>query len=390
MLRKRRTRKEEVAMRTGRRFHLIVALLIAVAMLLGISQLDAHAVHGNYCGGNPSGQPGRSLNLAAWCQALYGQQASAAFVGQDAYGWACKIPGQPNKGIDMKKVCRKQYGDSALATLVGFGANDWRCLLPADVDRKVVPVLLLPVGYAKASEISSVADALRRLTILTSGVVHFYYSKAYISPKWLNGTAAFILPTGTSVTGWTSLMYAADWFQSDFHKRVLQELANGGWNTLRSKSTMRIAAFVHGGTPSSSQPPVVKPPLKPLSKLLEPLSKFAPSTAWALGRSGMSAPPPLPDVFSVPLFGSNSVENVSCDSTTGTTSPAYESVFYFAGNRLGTTLGLPRTDQYPFLAEALWVPGNLPQSIMMGGGYGTKSLLFPWEMGHLYNTWSQW
>ena len=88
-------------------------------------------------------------------------------------------------------------------------------------------------------------------------------------------------------------------------------------------------------------------------------------------------------VFSLPL----SAADASCAAAgpNVANTPAYETAFFQVGNRLGTSLGLPRTDQYAF-GGLLLRPDNIQQSIMFSGN-GTKSVLFPFEAAALYTTW---
>lgn len=241
-------------------------------------------------------------------------------------------------------------------------------------------MLLLPAQKVKASEAAFVFQALRRIENLVNGARHFYrtFSYVYISPS-----NAFVLPTATSASEWQALAPTAEgagWGQGAYHMRVLQELDKNGWDKFKPTSLARIGAFVALGTPTPGLPG--QPPVTPSIRLRSFLS---PSSAWALGRSGPLAGDPysLPVVFSLPLSASDAACTAGGPNVSN--SPAYETAFFQAGNRLGASLGLPRTDQYPF-GGLLLQPANYQQSIMFTG-YGTKSVLFPFEAATLYNIW---
>lgn len=354
---------------------------IVIAAIVCISLAPppySEASHGNFCGGGGSWHPGQPIDFTEWCRNKYGSSATAVVVRQDAYGWVCRVPGKPDAGIDAQAACHRKYGDQSLATLVGIGPGDWRCLRPSQIPRQVVPVLLLPASKVKAAESAFVFQALRRIENLVNGVTHFYlkYTNVYMA-----ATNAFVLPTATSASEWRTMAPTAEgsgWPQGAYHLRVLQELDKGGWDKFKPANLVRVGAFVALGTPGSPGPAPPTQPVKPLSFLF-------PSSAWAVGRSGTVAPDPykLPVVFSLPLSASDAACTAGGPNVSNT--PAYETGFYQVGNRFGASLGLPRTDQYPFGALLLR-PDNIQQSIMLTGN-GTKSLLFPFEAATLYNVW---
>lgn len=363
---------------TPRSSYVPLVLVAIVSALLATTPLESEASHGNYCGGGGFWNPGQPIDLPEWCKHKYGSNATAVVVRQDAYGWVCRVPTKEDVGINVHNACHRKYGDHSLATLVGIGPGDWRCLRPAQVPRQVIPVLLLPAQKVKASEAAFVFQALRRIENLVNGVTHFYlkYTHVYIA-----ATNAFVLPTATSPSEWRALAPTAEgagWSQGAYHMRVLQELDKNGWDKFKPTSLARIGAFLALGTPG--QPDLV-PPTGPI----KPLSFLSPSSAWALGRSGPLAADPysLPVVFSLPLSASDAACTAGGPNVNNP--PAYESAFFQVGNRFGVSLGLPRTDQYPF-GTLLRPPDNIQQSIMFTG-YGTKSVLFPFEAATLYNIW---
>ena len=363
----------------------VSVLTVLVGMLLGTGLGNAWASHGNYCGGEGITHTGLPIDLSEWCKYKYGSNATAGVVRQDAYGWVCRVPTKQDVGINVHDACHRTYGDQSLATLVGIGPGDWRCLRPTQVPRTLIPVLLLPANKVKASEVASVAQALRRIEDLVNGARHFYrtFTYVYISPS-----NAFVLPTATSASEWRALAPTAEgtgWSQGAYHMRVLQELDRGGWDKFKPTSIARIGAFVALGTPTPDLQDQLPQYQLPVVPLIKPRSFLSPSSAWAMGRSGPLAPDPysLPVVFSLPL----SASDAACTPGNPNVSnlPAYETAFFQTGNRLGVSLGLPRTDQYPF-GGLLLRPDNYQQSIMFTG-YGTKSVLFPFEAATLYNIW---
>jgi hypothetical protein len=356
-------RRKEISMRGARRVHVLIPILFA--MIVGAAgqenaeavppvtwkQLQVHsALPGNYCGGESRDVRGLSLDLTAECKTLYGASATAATVKQDAYGWACKVPGQPDKGLNMQAACQRRYGSTAIATLVGIGIYDWRCLRPADVGGHVAPVLLFPVEKLNVNEVSFVAAALGRLDALMGGIRRFYRARTGAT---VPGTNTFVLPTGTSARDWQNLALCTDqavcqskgnpvpFDRYGFHKRVKQELANGRWNVLVAKSSVRIGGFVTLG------------------------SSFPETPTW-LGAAAEGV------YFSQPPSNSYA----SC-STSANNPPAYENAFYGAGHEFGHTMGLPHTDQYNVTK-----PPNWQQSIMYTGN-GTASAFFPFEADRL-------
>ena len=235
-------------MRACRGFHLIVIVLIVVGMLMGMSLQDVQAVPPatwqptlapsampwNYCGGEPQDARGLSLDLNAECKAISGtSNASAAAIRQDALGWVCKVPGQPDKAIDvngLNTACVRQHGSGALATPIGIGPADWRCLLPQDVKRAVVPVLLFPRSKVKAAEVPHVSAALQRINLLMNRVRYFYQERAWV---YMRPMSPFVLLTETSATDWRKMeggAWTSEWLQSDYHRRVISELDQSGWN----------------------------------------------------------------------------------------------------------------------------------------------------------------
>jgi hypothetical protein len=244
-------------------------------------------------------------------------------------------------------------------------------------------VLLLPAQKVKASESSYVFQALRRIENLVNGARHFYKTFSYV---YIGASNAFVLPTATTANEWRALAPTAEgagWLQGAYHMRVLQELDKNGWDKFKPNKLARIGAFVALGTPTPGLHDQL--PVTPPTQRFKPLSFLSPASAWAMGRSGPLAPDPysLPVVFSLPLSASDAACTAGGPNVSN--SPAYETAFFQTGNRLGVSLGLPRTDQYPF-GGLLLRPDNYQQSIMFTG-YGTKSVLFPFEAATLYNIW---
>lgn len=375
-------------MRKSRCLHLIVGLLLAVVVPLGTSQRDAQAFHGHYCGGEPEARPGRYLDHNRTCRDLYGQQAVATTIRPDAHGWVCRVSGKADVGIDMQRECRRYYGNNAVAVLDGIEPKHWQCLLPAEVNGHLIPVLLFPVEKLNASEVPFVTAWLTRIEALVGGVRHFYSERTSAAVR---GTKAFVLLTTTSARDWQNLAATAGqgpWRDSAYHKRVLQELSAGPWNETWAKSSARIAAFVIVDSLPPSPIPL-SPPTRRSSGLVNPRVAFrflehlfSLPEALALGRTGLSGDTP-DRVVSLPL----SASNTSC-SLGPTIAPEYEKAFFAVGNRFGSVLGLPRTDQYPF-NDLLLRPVNLPKSIMYTGD-GTKSVLFPFEAARLLPFLSNW
>lgn len=370
-------------MKTPRSSYVPLVLVAIVSALLATTPLESEASHGNYCGGEGIANAGQPIDLPEWCRHKYGSNATAVVVRQDAYGWVCRAPGKADVGINVHDACHRTYGDQSLATLVGIGPGDWRCLRPALVKRFLIPVLLLPATKVKASEASFVFQALRRIENLVNGARHFYKTFSYV---YIGASNAFVLPTATSASEWRALAPTAEgagWSQGAYHMRVLQELDKNGWDKFKPTSLARIGAFVALGTPGTlDHIPPTGPPTGPI----KPLSFLSPASAWALGRSGPLASDPysLPVVFSLPLSASDAACTAGGPNVSN--SQAYETAFFQTGNRLGVSLGLPRTDQYPFSGVLLLRPDNYQQSIMFTG-YGTKSVLFPFEAATLYNIW---
>lgn len=354
----------------------IVVPLVALTVLLGIGQADVWAAVPGYCGGysgTPTGTLGRGLALGQACRDLYGPQAAPALVRQDALGWVCKVQGQPDKAINvdgMHSACLRQHGSGVQATLIGIGPTDWRCLPSSDVRRAVVPVLLFPRNKVKAAEVPHVSAALQRISLLMAGVKYFYQDRTWVYMRPMN---PFVLLTQTSASEWRGMeggAWTSEWLQSDYHRRIISELDQSGWNNLihDAHAGLRIGAFVGlGWTPDIPEPQ----PKRPLSELLFP-------SAWAMGRSGV----PLPisskgEVFSLPP----SVTDASCSPSETAYNAGYERAFYLVGNRLGTIFKLPRTDQYPFqLPFVQGVPTSVLKQSIMWEGNGTKSLLFHFEI----------
>lgn len=365
---------------TSRSSYVPLVFVAIVSALLATTPLESEASHGNYCGGEAPWNPGNPIDLPEWCKYKYGSNATAAVVRQDAYGWVCRVPNKPDVGINVHDACHRKYGDQSLATLVGVGPGDWRCLRPTQVPRTLIPVLLLPANKVKASEAAAVFQALRRIENLVNGARHFYKTFSYV---YVGASNAFVLPTTTSPSEWRALAPTAEgagWSQGAYHMRVLQELDKNGWDKFKPTSLARIGAFVALGTPT----PGLQDQL-PVVPLIKPLSFLSPASAWAMGRSGPLAPDPysLPVVFSLPLSASDAACTAGGPNVSNL--PAYETAFFQTGNRLGVSLGLPRTDQYPFGGNLLR-PDNIQWSIMLTG-YGTKSVLFPFEAATLYNIW---
>ncbi len=337
-------------MKASQWFHLIVALLIAVAMLLGISPRDARALD-NYCGGELQGGGLWGPYMDEWCKAVYGVSASAAIMRPDAYGWVCKVQGRPDAPLNVQSACQRKYPGATIATLRGIGVNDWWCLRAFDYGGHVVPVLLYPAEKVKASEAAWVASVLARVEWLMGGVRRFYRERTSAAVR---GSHAFVLPTQTSARDWQNLAIATDHpsggFPLDrlgFHNRVKQELANSGWSLLVQKSTVKVAGFV---TLGAGYP--------------EPPTSYG--AAADTGGSYFSIPP--------------SASYTTC-SPSAANLPEYENAFFAVGNTFGAALGLPRTDHYPF-NDLLLQPPNMQQSIMYLGN-GTQSVLFPFEVAKL-------
>jgi hypothetical protein len=359
-------------------FRLGAMFLIGIGLLVGLGDLQAQTAEpGKYCGGFwQNTLNSRQLILLQTCRELYGSQANAVVVRQDAYGWVCRVPGQPDKGINMQQACHRAFGGDSIATLLGIGPGDWRCLVPADVKWHTVPVLLFPAEKIEPNNVAYVTAALRRVEALTQGVRRFYADK---TNGYFLGTNAFVLPTATTAKSWKDLSVAtADWLQSEYHKQVLKELDAGGWDRLAKKTTFRVGAFVSLGPPRIPLPQSGRV----MPTLLSFLSPLTPSSVWAVGRSGPIAPKNLPATFSLPT----SVSEAACSPTVAN-SAEYERAFYLVGNRLGRVLGLPRTDQYPTWPQSLLIrPQDWQKSIMFNGD-GTNSRLFPFEASVLYNNW---
>lgn len=337
------------------------------------------AVAGQYCGGVPPIQVGRTLDVDHECKALYGGNASSGVQRQDAYGWVCRVPGQPDRGItDMHRACRRSYGGNAIATLVGIGLYDWRCLTPAEVRGRVVPVLLYPVDHLESDPAAFATEALARVDTLMSGVRSFYQGK---TSALIRGTNAFLLLTRTSGVDWQNLALCTDqaacayignpfpWNDESrfrYLNRAKSELTDGQWNKLISHSSMRLAAFVTLGA---------SPPQTPT---------WCGAADLVSGNIMVAAP---------------SGSYASCSAATNIP-PDYEDAFYGAAHELGHAFGLPHSDDpgdpdnpndgcmnnppvYVFNDtnpnSNLLRPPNLPDSIMCLGR-GTSSELFPFEV----------
>jgi hypothetical protein len=349
-----------------------VPVLMAAGALASPGWLEAHtkprpvatptpsATAGRYCGGAQHDQRGLPLDLNRECKTVYGSNASAVTVRQDAYGWVCRIPGKRDVSLDMPAACRRAYGDSAMATLVGIGARDWRCLRPDDVTGRVVPVLLFPREKLKASEAPFVTATLARLGMLIGGVTRFYADRT-ANAVTLRGTNAFVLPTGTSAGDWQNLALATDHAvpgfplaRFEFHNRVKKELGDGGWSVLQNNSKFKIGGFVTLGSSFSGTPTWYGAAADP-------------------GGTYFSQPP--------------ATASASCDPKKKN-SGDYERAFYGGAHELGHTFGLDETDTYPF-DGSLRKPSNWSESVMYQGK-GTASELFDFETKELKKFLGSW
>jgi hypothetical protein len=147
-----------------------LAAVLALSALAAIAPRPADAAPTGY-----ESHAFRPIDVLRAAREQYGPLATVTAVGDHLYSWRAVVYGAL-LGIDMRRAVTAQYGASYTLVAVGVHKYDWKAVRFADLQRVVLPVML--VASDRWYDVAGVQTGLARFRSVLTATQNWYRARA--------------------------------------------------------------------------------------------------------------------------------------------------------------------------------------------------------------------